>query len=112
MLPSWANDTITRIRPGTRELRGSTVPDWSSVSKAEISGCSVQPSATGLSQDGRILGINEGFTCYLPPGSDVRAGDRISWNGETYTIMGKPQDWQSPTGRVSSLQIHIERWEG
>lgn len=112
MLPSWAQDTVTRIRPGTKDQRGSTVPDWTKTTEATIPGCSIQPGATTLSQDGRVLAISEGFTGYFPPDADIQAGDRISHDGEVYTIIGKPRLWNSPTGRVSSLQAALERWSG
>ena len=113
-LPSWANDSVTRIRPATIDRRGSTEPDWSEdkVSKLAISGCSVQPATTTLSQDGRVLGISEGLTVFFPPGTDVAAGDKIRWDGKDYKIIGEPKVWKSPTGRVSSIQASIERWAG
>lgn len=113
-LPSWAKDTITRIRPGTKTSRGSTVPDWSSgkTNSLSITGCSVQPAATGLSQDGRVLGISEGLTIYLPPGSDVQAGDHISYDSKDYEIIGEPKVWKSAKGRVSHIAISVERWKG
>lgn len=111
-LPSWASQTITRIRPETKESRGSTIPDWDNTDSLEIKNCSVQPSSTGLSQDGRVLGISEGYTVYLPPGTDVLAGDRIAFEGNVYTINGEPKPWVSATGRVSHIQLSIERWEG
>lgn len=112
MLPSWTNESVTRIRPSVKEVRGSAVPDWSNPNELQISGCSVQPSSTNLSQDGRVQGITDGFTCYIPPGSDVKAGDRISYGGNLYTINGDPQSWKSPTGRVSHIQLQLERWRG
>ena len=111
-LPSWATETVTRIRPTIRTQRGSEIPDWSRVITAEICGCSIQPAGTMLSQDGRVQGIQDGLTCYLPPEADVKAGDRIYYEGNTYTINGEPQSWKSPTGLVSSLQLNLERWRG
>ena len=113
-LPSWANDSVTRVRPATVERRGSMVPDWSpdKVTELVITGCSVQPSTTTLTQDGRILGITDAYTCYLPPGSDVIAGDKIIWNSKDYQVMGEPRAWRSPTDMVSSLQVQLERWSG
>ena len=73
-LPSWATETVTRIRPTIRTQRGSEIPDWSRVITAEICGCSIQPAGTMLSQDGRVQGIQDGLTCYLPPEADVKAG--------------------------------------
>lgn len=113
MLPSFCNHEITRIRAGEKESRGSIIPDWddSKVSKLVIKGCSVQPSSTSLSMDGRVLNINEQMTAYLPEGSDVKAGDRIVFNGETFEINGDPKIWDAPFSR-SSVQLNLTRWEG
>jgi len=111
-LPSWANDTVTRTRAGTIEERGTTYQDWTHPEERTISGCSMQPAGTSLSQDGRIQGITDGYTCYMPPGSDVLTGDRIRYNGTVYTINGEPRIWKSPTGRVSNIVLNLERWEG
>ena len=111
-LHKWCTQSIIRIRPGTTTSRGSTIPDWNNADTLEICGCTVQPASTGLSQDGRVLGINEGFTVYLPPGADIQAGDRIDFEGNVYTINGDPKIWPSATGRVSHMQLNIERWRG
>lgn len=113
MLPSFCNQSVTRIRAGTTTSRGSVIPDWSEskVSKLVITGCSVQPASTSLSMDGRVLGISEGMTAYLPEGSDVKAGDRIVFNGETFEINGDPKIWDAPFTR-SSVQLNLTRWEG
>ena len=111
-IPSWCDQEVTILRPGTTTSRGSTVYDWSSPQSWVVDLCSLQTSCTGLSQDGRVLGISEGFTVYLPPGTDVEAGDRVVFEGETYTIIGKPKPWKSATGRVSHIQLSIERWSG
>lgn len=112
MLPSWARDTVIRIRPGTKEQRGSTVPDWENTTEMEIARCSIQPGATTLSQDGRVLAISDGFTGYFPPGADIAAGDKIRVNDKDYQVIGEPRPWTSPTGLVSSLQAQLERWSG
>ena len=113
MLPSFCNQEITRIRPATKELRGSTVPDWSpdKVNELKIVGCSIQPTGTTLSQDGRVLGVSESLTAYLPEGSDVQAGDRILFEGDVYTINGDPKKWTAPFTR-SNIQLNLIRWEG
>lgn len=113
MLPSFCRQTITRIRPGTKESRGSTIPDWSpeAVDRLQISGCSVQPASTSLSQDGRVLGITDMLTAYIPENSDVKAGDHIEFDENVYTINGEPRKW---TGAVnlSHMQLNLELWKG
>lgn len=111
-LPSWFAQSVTRIRPGTKTSRGSVIPDWDNVTTITISGCSVQPSGTSLSQDGRVLGISDTFNAYMPYGSDVEVGDHIVYGGQTYLVTSVPRPWISPTGGLSNTQITMERWDG
>ena len=47
MLPSFATQTITIIRPTFVDERGSLVPDWDNPEKTiKVDGCSVQPATT------------------------------------------------------------------
>lgn len=113
MLPSWANQSVVIIRPGSKTLRGSTVPDWEHTSDpVTVGGCSVQPATTSLSEDGRVLGITDGMTAYLPNGTDVQAGDHIVFDGDTYEINGEPRTWTSPTGMVSHILLNLVRYSG
>lgn len=111
MLPGFARQSVTRLRPGVKTVRGSDLPDWEHATSLTISGCSVQPGATELSQDGRVLGILDGMTCYLPEGSDVQEGDRIVYDGETYVIDGVPRKWVGAFN-LSHVQIRLRRWSG
>ena len=112
MLPSWCSQTLTIVKPGTTTSRGSTVYDWEHpVSSTDIAGCSVQPASTGLSQDGRVLGINQGWTAYIPEGTAVSAGDHVIYEGDTYEIDGEPRVWTAPFTR-SHIQLNLIRWEG
>lgn len=111
MLPSFATQTVLRIRPGVKTVRGSEIPDWENADELMIGGCSVQPAATDLAQDGRVLGILDGMTCYMPPHADVKEGDRIRYDGETYTVNGAPRVWPS-AGNLAHVQCNIKRWSG
>lgn len=112
MVGSFANDTITRIRPGTKNVRGSDIPDWDNVSVLDIVGCSFQPSTTSLSQDGRVSGISDSAICFCPYNTDIKADDRVQFDGLIYTVIGEPRKWKSPTGNRNNLQINLERWSG
>ncbi len=103
--------TVVRIRPATTASRGSTVPDWNNASRLVIGGCSVQPAGTELSQDGRVLGVVDGMTCYMPPTADVKEGDRIEYAGTVYTIDGAPRVWPS-AGSLNHVQIRLSGWSG
>lgn len=112
MLPSFAKQSITIVRPTFIDERGSLVPDWDNPEKTiTVDGCSVQPATTSLSQDGRVLGISDGWTAYLPEGTDVQAGDRIIFDGNAYEINGEPREWVGPM-QTSHIQLNLLRWEG
>lgn len=112
MLPSFCSQSITIIRPGTKEVRGSIVPDWEHTAQpVVVGGCSVQPASSSLSLDGRVLGISDAWTAYLPEGTDVKAGDHILFDGNTYEISGEPRIWTGAFTR-SHIQLNLVRWEG
>lgn len=110
MLSFW-RQTITRLRPATITSRGSTIYDWSDPDELEIPNCSVQPASTSLSQDGRVQGISDGLTVYAPAGADVRAGDRIRYAGNVYTINGDPLIWPGAVA-LDHIQLNLQRWRG
>lgn len=111
MLPNFMTQSVTRIRPTTKTVRGSDIPDWDNVTTLTIGGCSVQPAASDLSQDGRVLGIMDGMTCYMPPTADVQEGDHIEFDGNVYTINGAPRVWPSG-GNLAHIQVNLRRWSG
>lgn len=108
---SFWRQTITRIRPKTTTSRGSTVYDWNKPSTLDIPGCSVQPASTSLTQDGRVQGISDGLTVYAPVDADVKAGDRIRYGGNDYTINGDPLIWPG-VARMQHMQLNLTRWRG
>jgi hypothetical protein len=55
--------------------------------------------------------MSDGWTAYLPEGTDVRAGDHIVFEGNTYEIQGEPRVWVAPFTR-SHIQLNLIRWEG
>ena len=110
LLPFW-HTTVTRIRPGEKEERGSTIPDWDNVSRLDIHECLVQPSTTSLTQDGRVQGVQDGMTACLPADADVLAGDRIEYRGDVYIINGDPMIWKD-VGRLDHMQLNLQRWHG
>ena len=110
LLPFW-HTTITRIRPGTRTERGSVILDWDNPSELEVGECLVQPQNTILSQDGRVLGIQNTTTVCAPADADIKAGDRIRYGDDVYTIDGDPLIWKG-VGKLDHMQLNLQRWRG
>lgn len=111
MLPSFCNDTITRIRPGQKESRGSIIPDWTQATTKEIGGCSMQPASTSLSQDGRVLGLLDEYTLFLPADADIQAGDRVQFNGRVYEIDGEVRI-QPAALRLDHIELRLRSHKG
>lgn len=112
MFVSFAKQNIIRIRPGVKVERGSEIPDWSAASRLTVSGCSVQPASTSLTQGDRVGAVSDGMTCYAPINADIKVGDRIEYDGAVYAITGEPRKWFSPSGNLDHLIIDLTRWFG
>ena len=111
MLPSFCRDTVTRIRSGTKDVRGSIIPDWENATTKDISGCSMQPASTSLTEDGRVLGISDRYTLFAPTGADIIAGDRIQFDGKVFTIDGDVRV-QPSAMQLDHLEITLKRYQG
>lgn len=112
MLPSFCKDSVTVKRAQETDKRGTKVLDWSNPTSSTLTGCSVQPNSSTRDFDGREIQVTEDWTLYAPPGSDIKAGDRIEWNSLTFEINGAPMPWTSPTGRVSHIWARLAEWRG
>lgn len=111
MLPSFCNDTITRIRPGQKESRGSIIPDWTTATTKDIEGCSMQPASTSLSQDGRVLGLLDEYTLFLPADADIQAGDRVQFKGQVFEIDGEVRV-QPAALRLDHIELRLRSHKG
>ena len=111
MLPSFCNDTIVRVRPDTRVVRGSVIQDWEKAVELVITGCSMQPASTSLSEDGRVLGIRDEYTLFAPADADIIAGDKIVFNRLEFTVQGDVRNQPSALN-LAHKQITLRRYEG
>lgn len=109
MLPSFATQSVTRLRASTTTDHGNTIPDWTSPSSTAITGCSVQPGTTVEDLSHRD-GVLIEWIVYAPSGTDVLASDRIQYGGNTYEVVGEPDRFQ--TGILDHVAFRLKRWEG
>ena len=116
---SFMDDSVTVIRPGTKTVRGSVVPDWAVTSTTTsgaqehvVAGVQVVPESTNEDRDGRVDNVNDRFRLRAPFNADIESGDRVIWNGMTFEVDGDVFHVKSPTGRVSSTRCSLARWKG
>ena len=112
MLPSWAADTITIVRPSWVEERGKKFPDYRAPAETvTVTGCSVQPAGTSETLTARQA-ESVRLTVYAPPGTVIGAHDAVDFDGVRYAVDGRSQAWRSPTGAASNVIAYLVDWEG
>ncbi len=111
MLPSFATETVVRIRPAQITERGATFRDWEHATSENIAGCHMQPDATSSDYSDREQ-AQATYTLWAPVNADIRKGDKISARGATYEVIGVPFVWYSPRNSVDHLTCRLIEWEG
>lgn len=106
---SFANETLTRLRAPLVKDHGSWVPDWSAPTEATLTGWSLQPGASVEDLQNRDA-VRVDWTAYGPYDADVTAADKIRLPSGDYGVIGEPERWKSPTGRISSTKLLLSRW--
>lgn len=109
-MPRWALVAVTIERPGARESRGTTVPDWSKKTEREVNGCWVGNASTSSDSSDEGRAANMRLTLYAPPGTDVRRGDRVTYGGRRYAIDGEPIEYPSPFGGTDHIECALVDW--
>lgn len=112
-LVSFANHTITVIRPGRYEDHGSWYDDWENTTEADIEGCVISPGVS-IEENDRQDAQKVAYTVLAPEGADVKASDKIRVDLEPdldLAVYGRPRRVPSPTGRLSHVRIELSDWE-
>lgn len=110
MLPTFATDTVTVLRAPLAESRGAQVPDWSRASSHEVAGCLVTAGSSTETLDRREA-VETTLSCLMPLGADVRAGDRVEWDGRAWQVDGEPEVWRLPAGG-GHVRCRLTAWRG
>jgi len=114
VIPSFWRDTITRLRaPLIADEYGtpSTARDWGHAVSTSISNCSVQPAASSEYDLGRES-VTLRWRVFAPAGTDLAAGDRTLFDGDTYELDGDGQAWPSATGGLDHIEALMKRVVG
>lgn len=104
------DQSVVRVRAGSRTDRGgNTVRDWSAASRVTLERLSVQPTFQSENVNEERMSVVTGWRVLSEPGSDVdvRADDRIEYDGVTCEVQGEVGRWRSPLGGG----IHHVEWQ-
>lgn len=109
---SFFSDTVTRLRAPIESKNGSDYFDWAQATELVITKVQVTAQSTSRDFEGRVLNVSDRGTLRAAYDADIKAGDRIVWQGETYEVEGEVFHTKSPSGRVSSTRCTLVRWDG
>ena len=109
---SFMNDTVTVLRAPIIEKNGMEKRDWANADDFEVTDVMVTSQNTSRDFEDRTLQVSDRRTLRANYDADIKAGDRIVWNGSTYEVEGDVFHTKSPTGRVSSTRCTLVRWAG
>ena len=86
--------TVTVVRPAGRDGWGDTVAGGS---QTDVAGCFWQPVSTDeqLNAADTVTVVARAF---MPPTTDVKATDRLRFEGREYAIEGRPELHHTPRG--------------
>ena len=98
--------TVLRAERVESDYGTGTSLDWDRATSTEVPGCSVQPAPSTEFTVDRDLFITR-YQVFVPPSADVRAGDRIAWNGEVFDVDGDVLRWEF--GSLSHQVINLRR---
>lgn len=112
------HQAVTVVRPGQRTDRGgNTAPDWSpgAVTRTEVQELSVQPSVQSEVVGDTRTTVITGWHVLSAPGTapDVRASDRIEYDGLVCEVVGEVARWPNPLeGGVHHVEWQMRRATG
>ncbi|MCX5522589.1 hypothetical protein OG342_06890 [Streptomyces bobili] len=104
------NQTAVRVRAGTKVDRGgNNVPDWSpsAVDRLTVTRLNIQPASQSEDVDEQRNAVVTGYRVQSEEGTapDIKATDRIEWNGEAFEVEGEVASWP---GLFTDAVHHIE----
>jgi hypothetical protein len=110
------NQTLIRVRAGTRPDRGgNTMPDWSTATRLLVAQVNIQPSIQQESHDETRAAKVTGWHVQSAEGTnpDIRADDRIEWDGMTLEVDGEVARWPALfVDAVHHIEFEMKRSTG
>jgi hypothetical protein len=112
------NQSLVRVRAGERTDRGgNTVKDWSpaAVSRLTVDQVNIQPSIQQESVDEQRNAVVTGWHVQSAEDTapDIRADDRIEWDGMTLEVDGEVARWPDLfTDVVHHIEFEMKRATG
>jgi hypothetical protein len=90
-----------------------TYGPWETAGAWQIPNLAVAPSSSFLAPDATRSSVESQMSVYADFDADIRPGDRLAVDGETWNVEAEALKWRSPyTGARRGLEQRITRVEG
>ncbi|TDD97641.1 phage head completion protein [Actinomadura rubrisoli] len=99
--------TVTVRRPAGRDGWGNTV---AGAAETPVPGCFWQPVSTDEQLNAADT-VTVVARVFMPPAADVKATDRIRFEGRDYAIEGRPELHHTPAG-PHHYEVNLKEIEG
>lgn len=101
-------ETVVRLRPsGPAGRHGARAAEGES----NIRNCTLIPLVSD-EQGGDVATTTTAYTLVMPPGSDLKATDRVRARGLVWDVEGEPGDYRSKRGKRKAAIAVIRRVTG
>lgn len=110
MFPSFARQSLVRLRPTEENDHGNTTYTYPTTGPS-VGGLVVEPVFTREDNVNRTATITQ-YRVLAPPTADVRDNDHFLYRGKEYQVVGEVQYQPSPTGALDQQVFTLEVWSG
>lgn len=111
-LPSFARESLVRIRPTRTSDRRDEFLDYENPESTKvIKGCVIDPITGAENISNRNAEFSQ-WQVMMPARADIDSDDHIEYRGKIYQIQGSIQDQPSATGTLDHIYFVMNRWEG
>jgi hypothetical protein len=109
-VPGTLRRRATEMDPYSRQ---PTFGPWDDAGAWEVPNLAIAPSSSFLSPDATRSSVETQMSVYADYDVDIRPGDRLTVNGDTWNVEAESLRWRSPyTGAKRGLEQRITRAEG
>lgn len=106
---SFGNHTVTVVRPAPPDWQGDPSGD---PTLTEVTGCFMQPRTTVEQDTGMRHTVSGNWVLFMPGGVDIRASDRVRWQGAEYQVNGEPARYPGYLGVEHHIEVDLRKVEG
>jgi hypothetical protein len=117
---SFANQTITILKPNYIVERGDSIVDWSNPTRLTQDRCRLQPRVrdevyfAGTNDQGGVArdAVLRAYVVFAPYETPITEYDAVEYKGGRFEVEGMVRPWLSATGDLAHIEFIIQEIQG